>query len=165
VQRSNAAPGRAVCFLGRFLPKLGGTARRRHFLPGASPSSRMLSQGRRPRGPLRFARNLSSITAAEPRVSAIAVPAAGAILPRGRSSEVASARRPAASPTACDRGSTRRPSPSPPGRRNTRPGFVRKCAGSLVETTASAIAACPMEDVPALRHLWRQVGTEGFARS
>ena len=34
VHRSNAAPGRAVCFLGRFLPKLGGAARRRHFLPG-----------------------------------------------------------------------------------------------------------------------------------
>src|SRR5450631_1203439 len=31
VHRSNAAPGRAVCFLGRFLPKLGGAARRRHF--------------------------------------------------------------------------------------------------------------------------------------
>jgi hypothetical protein len=25
VHRSNAALGRAVCFLGRFLPKLGGT--------------------------------------------------------------------------------------------------------------------------------------------
>src|SRR5437868_709285 len=26
VHRSNAAPGRAVCFLGRFLPKLGGAS-------------------------------------------------------------------------------------------------------------------------------------------
>ena len=81
----------------------------------------------------------SSITAAEPRVSPIAVSAAGAILPRWPSSEVASARQPAASPRACDRGSARRP--SPPCRGNTPPGVVRKCAGSLVETTASAIVA------------------------
>ena len=31
VRRSNAVTDRAVCFLGRFLPKLGGAAKRRHF--------------------------------------------------------------------------------------------------------------------------------------
>ena len=31
VHRSNAVPDRAVCFLGRFLPKLGGAAKRRLF--------------------------------------------------------------------------------------------------------------------------------------
>ena len=33
VHRSNAAPGRAVCFLGRFLPKLGGATSAAIFLP------------------------------------------------------------------------------------------------------------------------------------
>jgi hypothetical protein len=32
VHRSNAAPGRAVCFLGRFLPKLGGAASAAFFV-------------------------------------------------------------------------------------------------------------------------------------
>jgi hypothetical protein len=35
VHRSNAASGRAVCFLGRFLPKLGGPTRVAIFLPVA----------------------------------------------------------------------------------------------------------------------------------
>ena len=39
VHRSNAAPGRAVCFLGRFLPKLGGAASTATFLLGAAPGS------------------------------------------------------------------------------------------------------------------------------
>jgi hypothetical protein len=34
LHRSNAAPGRAVCFLGRFLPKLGGAACAAFFLWG-----------------------------------------------------------------------------------------------------------------------------------
>jgi hypothetical protein len=32
VHRSNAVPDRAVCFLGRFLPKLGGAASAANFL-------------------------------------------------------------------------------------------------------------------------------------
>ena len=39
VHRSNAALGRAVCFLGRFLPKLGGAASTAIFLLGAAPGS------------------------------------------------------------------------------------------------------------------------------
>jgi hypothetical protein len=39
VHRSNAAPGRAVCFLGRFLPKLGGAASTAIFLLGAGPEA------------------------------------------------------------------------------------------------------------------------------
>jgi hypothetical protein len=41
VHRSNAAPGRAVCFLGRFLPKLGGAASTAIFSLGAAPGSRV----------------------------------------------------------------------------------------------------------------------------
>ena len=39
VHRSNAALGRAVCFLGRFLPKLWRRHKRRHFFAreGAQP--------------------------------------------------------------------------------------------------------------------------------
>jgi hypothetical protein len=39
VRRSNAAPGRAVCFLGRFLPKLGGAASTATFLLSAGPEA------------------------------------------------------------------------------------------------------------------------------
>jgi hypothetical protein len=90
-------------------------------------------------GPLLFARNFLRSQQPNHDVSPIAVPAAGAILPRGRSSEVASARRPAASPTACDRGSTRRPSSSPPCRGKTRPGSSGNAPDSLVETTGRII--------------------------
>jgi hypothetical protein len=38
VRRSNAAPGRAVCFLGRFLPKLGGATSTAIFLRPRSGS-------------------------------------------------------------------------------------------------------------------------------
>jgi hypothetical protein len=61
----------------------------------------------------------SAITAPNHDGSPMAVPAAGAILPRGPSSDVASARRLGASPRVCDRGSARRPSLSPPCRGNT----------------------------------------------
>jgi hypothetical protein len=39
VHRSNAAPGRAVCFLGRFLPKLGGAASAAIFCLAQRPAA------------------------------------------------------------------------------------------------------------------------------
>ena len=41
VHRSNAVPDRAVCFLGRFLPKLGGATSVAIFLRAAQPAVRV----------------------------------------------------------------------------------------------------------------------------
>jgi hypothetical protein len=98
------------------------------------------------------------------RQGAIAVPAAGAILARGRSSEVALARRPAASLTAGDRGSTRRPSPSPPCRRNTRLGSSENAPDpwSKPRPARSPPAHTPWQDVPALRAFVASGRDRGF---